>query len=139
MSIHTRMIILSLSVVIHYCLTKTSDLTFIRCHNVRLEKYQMVVTKSVRAPSCNENVCAWALTFSYHIHYVNSYLRCHFFIDGYGFFPSLHRTISYQWTMYAYNLCIKLYFSFVSTIYPFLTPTVSTLVLILPYSISTLD
>ena len=62
MSIRDRMIIITLSIVLHYCLTKTSDLTFIRCHNVRLQSCCMVVTTSVRAPSWNDDICACALT-----------------------------------------------------------------------------
>ena len=40
------------------------------------------------------------------IHYINLDLRHHFLICGYGIFPSLRHTISYPWTMSAYNLCI---------------------------------
>ena len=55
MSIRARMIILPLSVVLHYCLTKTSDLKFIRCHNVQLYSCWMVVMTSLRALSGHED------------------------------------------------------------------------------------
>ena len=60
-SIRARMIILPLSIVLHYFLTKTSDLTFIGCHNVRLQFCSMVVTTSVRAPSRHDDVHTCAL------------------------------------------------------------------------------
>ena len=56
------MIILTLSIVLHYCFTKTSDLTFIRFHNVRLQYFFMVVTTSMRAPSWHDNVSACGIT-----------------------------------------------------------------------------
>ena len=62
MSIRARMIILSLSIVPHYSLTKISDLTFIEYHNVCLEYYWMVVTTYVHAPSCHDDVHECALT-----------------------------------------------------------------------------
>ena len=153
MSIHTRMIILSLSVVIHYCLTKTSDLTFIEFHNVRFQSCLMVVTTSVRAPSWHDDVHACAHTVLYHIHYINSDLRCDFPIVGYGIFPPLRRAKSYPRTLSAYDLCISfpfsfpstlwrhffVPFSFVSILYPVLYLSVSTLNLILSPPVSMLD
>ena len=81
---------------------------------------------------------------SSHIHYINSDLRHHFLICGYGIFTSLRHAMSYSQTMSAYDLCIFFFFfclhavetffepfSFVSTLYPFLSPSVSTLDLIL--------
>ena len=62
MSIRARMIILPLSIVLHYCLTKTSDLTFIGCHNVQLQSCLMVVMTSVHVPSWYDNIRACALT-----------------------------------------------------------------------------
>ena len=60
MSIRARIIILPLSIVLYYCLTKTSYLTFIRCNNIRLQSFWMVT--SVRAPSWHDDVHACALT-----------------------------------------------------------------------------
>ena len=88
-----------------------------------------------------------------HIHYKNSDLRRHFFICGYGIFPSLSSSMSYPWNMSAYHLCISLsfsfiytlwrhffvLFSFVSTLYHVLSPSVSTLDLILSPPVSMLD
>ena len=62
MRIRDRMIILPLSIVIHYCLTKTSYLTFIGFHSVQLQCCLMAVTISVRAPSWKDDVRACALT-----------------------------------------------------------------------------
>ena len=56
------MIIIPLSIELHYCLTKNPDLTFIGCHNVRLQYCWMVVTTSVRAPSWHGDVPVCALT-----------------------------------------------------------------------------
>ena len=77
--------------------------------------------------------------FSYHIHYVNLDLRCHFLIDGYVIFLSLHRTISYLRTMSAYGLCISVSSSVVFMLYPVIYLPVPTLDLSLPHSVSTLD
>ena len=96
MSIRGQMINLSLSIIIHYCLTKMFDLMFIGCHNFRLEFYCMVVTTSVQASVPSR--------LSYHVHYVNSDLRCHFIMDGYGIFTYLRRTISYPRNISAYEL-----------------------------------
>ena len=138
-----------LSIVFNYRLTKTSDLTFIGCHNIRFQSCLMVVTTSVRAPSWHEDVH----TVLYHIHYVNSDLRCDFPIDGYRIFPSLRRDKSYPQTMSAYDLCVYfpfpfvctlwkhffVPFSFVSEFYPVLYPSVSMLDLILSPPVSMLD
>ena len=83
----------------------------------------------VRAPS----------QISYHIHYINSDLCCHSLIDGCGILPSLYRIISYLRTIFAYNLFISVSSSFFYTMYPVLSPLVSTLDSILPTSVSTLD
>ena len=61
MSIRARMIILPLSIVLHYFLTKTSELKFIVCHNVRLQYCSMVVTTSVRASSWHDDIHVCAL------------------------------------------------------------------------------
>ena len=75
------------------------------------------------------------------IHYINLDLRRHFIICGYGIFPSLRCTISYPWNMSAYYLWIiylfplslpcgdifLYHFSFVSTFYPILSHSISTL------------
>ena len=70
MCICARMIILPLSIVLHYCLTKTSDLTFIGCHNVQLQSCLMVMTTSVRAPLWHDDVrvCALACFVPYPLH-----------------------------------------------------------------------
>ena len=62
MSIRSCMIIISLSIVSHFDLTKTTDLTFIGCHNVRLESYRMAVTSSVCASSWHDDANACTLT-----------------------------------------------------------------------------
>ena len=54
--IRTRMITITLTIVINYCLTKKSDLTFIGCHNVQIQPCLMVVTKSVCTLSWHEDV-----------------------------------------------------------------------------------
>ena len=106
MSIRARMSILFLSIVINYCLTKSSDLTFIRCHNFRLQSCLMVVTISVHATSWHDDVCACALTrfVPYRLHKFN--LRHHFLICGYNIFLYLNCANSYPPTMSAYDLCI---------------------------------
>ena len=107
------------------------------------------MTTSMRAPSWNDDVRACALTnlFSY------SDLRHYFLICGYEIFPSLLGTISYPQTMSVYDLCITFSFSFVSTLwrhffvpfsllstlYPIMSPYVSTLDLILYPPVSMLD
>ena len=153
MSIRARMIIPPLSIVLHYCITKISDLTFIRCNNVQLQYCLMAVITSVHAPSWHDNVHACALTFLYHIHYVNSDLRHNFCIDGCVVFLSLRFAKSYPRTISLYDLCIyfpfsflstlwRLFFvpfSFVSTPYPVLSPSVSTLDSILSPPVSMLE
>ena len=62
MSIRTSMIILILSIVLHYCLTKTSYLKLIGFHNVQLQSCLMAVTTYMRAPSWYEDVQVCALT-----------------------------------------------------------------------------
>ena len=56
------MIIIPLDIILHYCLTKTSELTFIIYHNIRFEYFWMVVKTSMRALSYNDDVRACALT-----------------------------------------------------------------------------
>ena len=101
------------------------------------------MTTYVHAPSC----------VSSHIHYINSDLRLHFLICEYGIFLFLRCAIIYPRNMSAYNLCIPppfflclhaletcfLPFSFVSTLYPVLCPSISTLDLILSPPVSMLD
>ena len=82
MSIRASIIILPLSIVPHCFLTKTSNLMFIVCHNIRLQSCLMVVMRSVRAPSGHGDVCACAHTFLYYIHYINADLCCNLIIDG---------------------------------------------------------
>ena len=112
----------------------TSNFNLVGWSWQRLCVHRHGMTTSVRAPS---NVLS-------HIHYINSDLRCHFLICGYGIFPSLRLTISYPRNVSAYNLCIyfpfpfpftfvsTLYrhlfvpFSFVLMLYPVLSPSVST-------------
>ena len=76
-----RMIVLPLSNVLHYCLTKTPDLTLIGCHNVQIQSCWMVVTASMSAHhhGTTTYVCAPSRVLS-HIHYINSDLRRHFLI-----------------------------------------------------------
>ena len=70
MSIRARIIILPLYIVIHYCVTKTSDLTFIECHIVWLQYCSMVVTMSVCAPSWHDDirVCSLMCFVPYPLH-----------------------------------------------------------------------
>ena len=70
MIIRVKMIILPLYIVINYCLTKTSELTFSVGHNVQLQLCSMGVTTSVRAQSWYDNVRVCSLTHfvSYPIH-----------------------------------------------------------------------
>ena len=131
------MIILSFSILLHYCLTKTSDLMFIGFHTVQLESFWMVVMMSVRLLPWNNNVHACALTFFV------PYPLCKFRITS---------SFSYWWiwhisVLMLYHLLsadyvrIKLVnlFSFVSTMYPVPSPTLSTLDFIIPPSVSMLD
>ena len=97
-------------------------------------------------------VCAPSRVF-FHIHYINSYLRCHFHICRYGIFPFLRCAKYYPRTMSAYDLCISFPYSFVSTLwrhffvpfvfvstlYPGLSLSISMLYLILPPPVSMLD
>ena len=70
MSICSRMIILTLSIVLNYCLTKTSNLTLIRYHNVQLHSCWMFVTTSVRALLWHDciHVCALTRFVPYPLH-----------------------------------------------------------------------
>ena len=69
MSICARMTILLLSIVLHCCLTKTSNLAFIGYHNVVIFPL-MVVTTSVHAPSWQDDtrVCALTRFVPYSLH-----------------------------------------------------------------------
>ena len=62
MSIRARMIVIPLSIVLHYSITKTSNLTFIGCHNIQHQSCSMIVTTSVCAPSWHDNIHVCALT-----------------------------------------------------------------------------
>ena len=130
------MIILNFSIILHYCLTKTSDLTFIGYHNFWLEYCWMVVTISVRTQAQHDHVFAFALIFLYNIHYVNLDLRPHFLTDGYKVFMSLGHTISFPRNIFMYDLCIYFSISCVSALYHILSLTVSTLNYILTPSVS---
>ena len=55
MSIRPQMIIPYLSIIPYLGLTNTSNLKFIRCYNVQLESYQMVVIASISAPSWRDD------------------------------------------------------------------------------------
>ena len=61
MIIHARMVILYLSIVPHFVLTKTTDLIFIGCHIILLKYCLVVVTMSVHVPSWHDNARACAL------------------------------------------------------------------------------
>ena len=111
------MIVIPLSIVLHYCPIKTSELTFIRCHNSWFNFFCVAVTTSVRAPSCHDNVRVCSPTRLSYIHYINSDLCRHFLSCGYGRFLSLRCNISYMWTMSAYDFCITFSFFFVSTLW----------------------
>ena len=63
MSIRERMIILPLYIILHYCLTKNSDLMFIRCHNILLQSCLMVLTTSVSAISWHDKLRVCTITF----------------------------------------------------------------------------
>ena len=54
--------------------------------------------------------------FLYHTRYINSDLRRHFLIDGYGIFLFLYCTISYSRNMFAYDLLLYVYSNFFSTL-----------------------
>ena len=131
-----------LSIVLHYCLSNTSNLTFIGFHNILLQYCFMDVTASVCAPSWHDDVRVCALTrfVPYPLH--NSDLCRHFLFCGYGIFPSLLHANSYPHNMSAYDLCVYFPFSFVSMLWrhyfvPF--AFVSTLYHVLSISVSTLD
>ena len=62
MRIRASMIILLLCIVLHYYVNKTSDLTFIWCHNVWLQYFFMVVTTSLCSSSWYDNVHVCTLT-----------------------------------------------------------------------------
>ena len=62
----------------------------------------MVVKMYVRALSWRDDVRECSITFLYHIYYVNLDAHCHFFIDGFEIFLSLHHTISYLSNIFAY-------------------------------------
>ena len=128
-------------------------MTFIGCHNFQLWSCWMVVKISyVHLHGMMACVCAPSCISS-HIHHINSEVRRHFLICDYGICSSLLCTISYPWNMFTYNLCIffpfsfvsKIWrhffvpFSFISTLYPVLYPSVSTLDSILSPPVSMLD
>ena len=117
MSILSRMVILSLSIVTYLDLTKISDLIFIGFFNILLESYQMVVTTSVRAP--------WR--FSYHIYYIVSYSHRLFLFGSYGIFLSLRCTISHLQTMSVYDLFLFVSDTSFSTMYSVSYSSVSAL------------
>ena len=70
MSICAQMVIISLSIALHYFLTKISDLTLIGCYHVWLESYRMVMMTSVRAISWHDDahVCSFAIFVPYQLH-----------------------------------------------------------------------
>ena len=83
MSIYDRMIFLSLSIVLHYCLTKTpdlkvtSDFNLVRCSWQCPCVHHHGMTTYVRASS----------RVSSHIQYINSDLRIHLFVAMTSFCP----------------------------------------------------
>ena len=97
-------------------------------------------------------ICAPSRVLS-HIHVMNSDLRLHFIICGYGIFLSIRHAISFRRTMSMYDLCISftfpfvfrlcrhwfVTFSFVSTLYPVLSSSISTLDYILSPPVSILE
>ena len=62
------------------------------------------------------NVRICAVTVLQHIHYINSYVRCHFLIDSYVIFTSLCLTIPYPHTISSYNIFLSLSSTSVSTL-----------------------
>ena len=73
---------------VHACAVMMWQCLCVRCHGVMV---------SVRVP--------WR--FLYYIHYINSDLHCYFTVDGYCIYPSLRITISYTWTMSAYDFFLS--------------------------------
>ena len=132
MNIDARMIINSLSIVIHYFLTKTPNLTFIGCHKVWLKSYRM-------PPSWHDDTRACALTIfvPYTLHEFR--LTSSFLIGGYGIFLYLRCTIPYSRTMSACELCIHISSSFIYTLYPVLSPPVSNIDSIISPCVSMMD
>ena len=116
MSIRAKMIIIPLSIVINYCLTKnpTWSLLDLITYDFNLVGWSWRCL-CVHYHGKTTYLCAPLRVLS-HIHYINLGLRCNFIICGYGFLPSLHREISYLRTISVYDLWIYFYFSFVSTL-----------------------
>ena len=92
MSILTRMIILRLYIVLCYCLTKTSYLTFIGCHSVQLQSCWMVVTRSVRTPSWHydRHACDLMCFVLYPLHKFRLTLSFFFWLWYISVFMSFH-------------------------------------------------
>ena len=153
MSIRARIIILPLSIVLHYCLTKTSNLTFIGCHNVWIQSCLMVMTTYMRALSWHDYVRAFALTcfVPYPLHKFRLTSSFSYLWLWYLFVLTLCRVLS------AYYVCVQLVhicsfffclhtvetffvpISFVSMLYPLLPPSVSTLDSIISPPVSMLE
>ena len=127
MSIHVRMIIISLSIVPYLGFDKTSNLAFIGFYNVRLESYWVIMTTSLCAPSWLDKISVCALTVFVPYPLNVSDLCRNFIIGGYVIFPSLHCTISYPRTISAYNLFLSIPSPSVSTLYYVSSPSVSIL------------
>ena len=154
MSIRVRMIILPLYTVLHYCLTKTYDLTFIRYHNFLLQSSLMVVTTSVRAQSWHEDVRACELTrfVPYPLHKSKTYVVIFLFVVMAYFRPYVvpclilgifqRTTCEFIFLFPSSPRCREncfVPFSIVSTLYLVLSPSVPTLDLILSPYVSVLE
>ena len=108
MSIHARTTILPLSIVLCYCLTKSSNLTFIGCHNVQLQSCSMVVTTSVRAPSWHGDIhmCTLTCFVRYPLHKFRLPTSFLLFVATAYFRPYILPCLI-QRTISAYDLCIS--------------------------------
>ena len=134
------MIILPLYILIHSCLTKTSYLTFIGCHNARIQSCWIVVTTSVRAPSWHDVVCACTLThfFPYPLHKFRLMLSFSYLWLWHIYVLTLYHFLSADYVrvrlVHFFSFFLHLHdvetffctVSFVSALYPFLSPSVST-------------
>ena len=153
MSIRARMIILPLSSLLHYCLTKTSKLTVVGYNNDTLQSCWMVVTTYVHAPSWHDGLCVCTLTHlvPYPLHkfiltswFSYLWLWRIYVITWYHFLSADYFCV---WLVHLFNysLClhnVEAFFctiTFVSTLYPVLSHSVSMLYSIISPHVSMLD
>ena len=153
MSIRARMIILPLSIVLNYFLTKTSGLTFIGCHNFRLQSCSMIGITSVHALSWHDNVraCAFTRFVPYPLcKFILTSSFSYLWLWNLSVLTSFH-VLSAEYVrirlVHLFSFFLRLHavetffvpFSFVSMLYPVLYPYVSTLYLIISPPVSMLD